>query len=138
MKVGFDIHGVIDTYPAFFKKFAQILISRGQEVHILTGHQKDGALKELNELDFPYNHIFSIVDYHFSKGTEMKKTSSGWWMGHKDWVSTKGIYAKEVGLHIHFDDQLEYLTHFPETCKTMLVRDGFEDVMSLVIDMCTN
>ena len=77
-------------------------------------------------------------DYHFSEGTEMKKTSTGWWMDHDDWVSTKGIYAKEVGLHIHFDDQLEYLTYFPDTCKTMLVRDGFEDVMSLIIDMCTN
>lgn len=37
LKVGLDIHGVIDAFPPRFKQLAYALIKDGAEVHIITG-----------------------------------------------------------------------------------------------------
>jgi len=42
MKVGLDIHGVVDVRPEFFSELSKLLVSNGHEVHIITG----GSVKE--------------------------------------------------------------------------------------------
>jgi hypothetical protein len=36
LKIGLDIHGVIDTFPEKFKQLAYALVKDGAEVHIIT------------------------------------------------------------------------------------------------------
>ena len=51
----------------------------------------------------------------------------GWWMDPAIWDLTKGDYAKQVRLDIHFDDESKYAPHFPKTCTFIRVCDNFDE-----------
>lgn len=132
MKVGLDIHEVIDKFPEIFIPLTEKWVNRGDEVHILTGQSLDEVKSNLQ--DIHYTHFFSIVDHHKKIGTSMwndDPRGKGWWMDRDVWMRTKGQYAKGSGLDIHFDDSLEYAEYFPSTCTFVWVQDSIDEVFGL-------
>ena len=45
LKIGLDIHGVIDSFPEKFKQLSYALAKDGAEVHIITGKTRDNTYR---------------------------------------------------------------------------------------------
>ena len=132
MKIGLDLHGVIDKFTEIFIPLTEKWVFRGDEVHILTGQPFMETSKSIEGIS--YTHFFSIVDHHQKVGTSMwndDPRGKGWWMERDVWMRTKGQYAKGSGLDIHFDDSLGYAEYFPSTCTFVWVQDSINEVFKL-------
>lgn len=104
-KIGFDLHGVIDTNAAFFRALLGDLIRQGWEIHILTGATWEKERETLRKLRIPFTHFFSITDHHVAIGTEVEWDAAN--NPHMDdylWSKTKGVYCEVHGITMHFDD----------------------------------
>ena len=122
LKVGLDIHGVIDFYPECFARLGRMLIARGDEIHIVTGQEWDKAKVTVKKHRIPYTHHFSIVDYHLSIGTKMHKDEKDtWWMEDTIWIRSKGDYIHREKIDMHFDDGYRYAEYCPDFCTFILV-----------------
>lgn len=128
LKIGLDLHGVIDLYPALFSRMSKNLANEGAEIHIITGQEKEKIIPKLEKYQITYDHLFSIVDYHFERGTEMWKDCKGtWWMDERFWLRSKGDYMDRAHIDIHFDDSFEYAKFVPPFCTFILVpKTNFE------------
>ena len=106
MRVGLDVHGVIDKYPKFFSILSDTLIKIGHEVHIITGQEiSDKLVKKLKKFNIGYTTIHSITDYNKSKGTQIKyQDPNNPWMDDDTWNSTKAKICKEYNIDFIFDD----------------------------------
>jgi hypothetical protein len=114
LKFGFDIHGVLDDLPETFVAINNALYHAGHEIHILTGsHASERVFKQLADLGILYHKFFSIADHHKDKGTKIwydeKNTP---WIDRETWNATKGEYCQVEGIHLHFDDSIEYERYF--------------------------
>jgi len=141
MKIGFDIHGVIDTKPDFFRELMQMLVAGGAEVHVISGPRVEQCRKELEAMKiYPviteapfgkpianpgghYTHIFSIVDFHIAKGTPVTQGPEGPEMDPYLWDQTKAAYCEREGIDLHLDDQDTYGLFF----KTPFARFSSRD-----------
>ncbi len=114
MKLGLDIHGVIDTNPILFSKLSKKVIEEGGEIHIITGTMITPLkLEKLKKLGMSWTHLFSISDYHKDIGTPM--TFSGKdnpWIDNNLWDRTKSEYCKENSINFHIDDTNRYGEYF--------------------------
>lgn len=123
MKIGFDIHGVLDKHP-IFAELTKLLVANGHEVHILTGKRvKDGALKEAEDVGAYHTHFFSIADYYDEKGQILWNDENG--RPHMDsylWDKTKAEYCKRNQIDLHFDDSPVYGQYFKD--ETVYARIG--------------
>lgn len=110
MKLGFDVHGVLDTSPEFFAELTKLLVDSGHEVHILTGARIGQTVKDLlAEHSISYTHLFSITDYQIEKGTEIEWDEKG--NPHMDaylWDKSKAEYCEKHGIQLHIDDSDSY------------------------------
>lgn len=136
MKVGIDIHGVIDADPEFFSMFSKLLHEKGHSVHVITGNEICEALvDELKSYGIYYDDLFSITTYHKSIGT---------YVTYKDgdptrplispakWDRTKGEYAKKIGLDIHIDDSATYGKYFPDTTQYILYSGQIRTIIKMM------
>ena len=119
MKIGLDIHGVIDSHRKFFAELTQILRVMNEqhganhEVHIMTGPRAVDVRPE--ELDgIWYTKLFSITDHNLEKGVEVQFVNGKPYMNEYDWNRTKADYAREQNLDLTIDDTLDY-HHFFST-----------------------
>ena len=126
MKIGIDIHGVLDTNP-FFKHMALSMCFHqvGNEVHIITGTSTELALKDLENLDmhrgFHYTHLYSITDDLISRGIPVEwKDGNNPFFPYEEWDKAKAEYCAKNGIDIHFDDTKRYGEYF--TTPFALVR----------------
>ena len=124
MKIGIDIHGVLDTNP-FFKQMALSMRHDGDEVHIITGTSTELALKDLEKLDmhkgFHYTHLYSITDDLISRGIPVEwKDGNNPFFPYEEWDKAKAEYCAKNGIGIHFDDTKRYGDYF--TTPFALVR----------------
>ena len=64
MKIGLDIHGVLDVNTKFFSQLTEALMYFGWEIHIITGGSlENGDIeRHLSKLDIHYTHIFSVYE----------------------------------------------------------------------------
>lgn len=110
MKIGLDIHGVIDAAPEFFSELTSALINAENEIHILTGATlKDGKVEKLlYDLNISYSYLFSIVDYNADNGILIEYIDGQPWMDDVLWDKAKGDYCTEFGIDIMIDDTLRY------------------------------
>jgi len=132
MKVGIDLHGVIDLYPKLFESMSRKLMMDGNEIHIITGQSWKEAEPQVKKCRISFSHYFSIVDYHLAQGTSMIKDKKGWHMDSKLWIRSKGDYMCRENIDIHFDDSYEYANYCPEFCTFILVpKKNFSKVFSL-------
>ena len=128
IRIGLDIHGVIDKYLDIFVPLTHKWIKK-HEIYIITGQEWDKVSYIIYENDIAFTDHFSIVDYHKTIGTKIWDNDMrglGYWMDKSEWIKSKGMYATSIGLNIHFDDTPEYFDYFPKTCKTILVADDFD------------
>lgn len=131
MNIGLDIHGVIDRHPEIFSNLSRHWASLGHVIHIITGQSWETAVHKVEKANIVYHHHYSIVDYHKqSKDVKMWSDENGWWMPDEDWNKSKGIYCKEANINIHFDDELQYAKHMPDTCTFVLVNKHFSPMKS--------
>lgn len=122
IKIGLDIHGVINENPKFWLQFMDDLrTAKGiyWQVHILTGHSVEKAETELEEFNIYPGHyatIFSISDYLAEKGVpeQSRSSKSTPWYPSEQWNSAKAEYVKKEGIQILIDDSKEYAEHMPK------------------------
>ena len=119
MKIGLDIHGVIDEMPEFFSFLTNSIIKNGGEVHIITGsHWDEKTDKNMKDWDIKFTHKFSVYDYlmessytktgliQFPDGTIQTKFED------ELWDKIKGEYCEKNGISLHIDDTLIYNNYF--------------------------
>ena len=119
MKLGLDIHGVVDAMPEFFSFLTDSFIKNGGEVHIITGGRWDIEFeKQLNNFGIKWTHKFSVDDHlkeidseqlgkiQFPDGTRQRKFKD------EEWDSVKSDYCRENEITLHIDDTLAYNQYF--------------------------
>ena len=118
MKIGIDIHGVLDKNP-FFKHMALAMCFNqcGNEVHIITGTSRELALKDLEKLEiiegFHYTHLYSITDDLISRGIPVEwKDGNNPLFPYEEWDKAKAEYCAKNNIDIHFDDTVRYGDYF--------------------------
>ncbi len=128
MRLGLDIHGVIDKHPALYVEMATILHCHAieNEVHIITGHSITQALRDQlcsYESGFCpwWDHLVSIqdelllrkatiVDYTYKdleEGEERRPI-----FGDFMWDSFKGLYCAKNKIDLMIDDSIAYKRYF--------------------------
>lgn len=114
MKIGLDIHGVIDTNPKFFAAFTEALLAAGHEIHIITGPRHSQVEPLLRKWKIKYTHFFSIVEYEEKRGvTEIMWAKNGDpFMSLNVWDRAKAKYCKRTKIDLHIDDSQKYGEYF--------------------------
>lgn len=116
LKIGLDMHGVIDKDPALFAEISYYLILKGHEVHIITGRELGPILeKEIAACRIEYTAVFSITSYHKGIGTYVTykdgdKTQP--LIAPPKWDRSKADYCNRVGIDIMIDDSEIYGQYF--------------------------
>jgi hypothetical protein len=120
MKLGLDVHGVIDADPSRFREVAREIRRQGGRVILITGHPVDDQLyDELNACSFnEYDEIVSIQDELEKKGLPVLYLDKHGRNRYDDtaWDSFKGIFCKEHQIDLHVDDTFKYLKYFETPC----------------------
>jgi len=138
MKIGMDLHGVLDGMlctkvrssekSALWLLFVRQMVHSGHEVHLISGPTRSQIIGELVELNIDSNEftdIFSVVDYLKDHGAKMWQDppdSGRWFTDDSVWWATKGEIAKDLELDIMFDDSQQYAEAMPENVKFVLVK----------------
>lgn len=119
MKISFDLHGVLNDMPETFQFLTEAILEKGGEVHIITGSTTEKALIELENLGFKkgnhFNEVIGLPDYLKSLGcnsVRYNKEFNNFEYSNEDWDSAKGLYCRENGIDLHFDDTLKYGDYF--------------------------
>lgn len=122
LRIGLDIHGVIDAKPKFFSKFSIRLRSRGHTVYIITGAKITPKLIEkLREIDMEWDHLLSITDFHVNKkDVRVRFDEKGNpWMDQNVWDETKAQMCKKHRIDLLIDDSNVYGKYITKIgCKT--------------------
>ena len=75
MKIGLDIHGVIDHNPELFSRMSKKLVEKGHKVYIITGSMRTPEVEQqLKDLGIVYTDFFSISDHLISNGEKVTFT----------------------------------------------------------------
>ena len=116
LKIGLDVHGVIDTFPKEFRKLSQALVLAGHEIHIVTGLQYDLYIREeLEKAGISYTHYFSIVDQLLEEGIPIEWKNGLPWAPDEPWNSAKRKYCDREGIHLMIDDSEVYRETFHDS-----------------------
>ncbi len=109
MKIGLDLHGVVESNPKFFSELSKLLVANGHEVHLITGKRFNLVEQELKDYGVVYTHFYSIVEEEEKRGVFVKEDENGNpWMDYDIWNSSKAKYCQENGIDLHIDDSSKY------------------------------
>ena len=117
IKVGLDLHGVIDSQPEKFVRLAKAIIAGGGEVYICTGSRND---QKLFEQLVSYNNgfkwwtdIFSVTDHLIASGVDhIPSADGGIQCESVAWDVVKGKWAEYYNIDFHIDDSPVYGEYF--------------------------
>ena len=116
IRIGLDLHGVIDRNPQFFVSLAGLIRQHGGEIHIITGSPFSEAENELLSYNGGarwWDYYFSIDDYLFQKNVPHFLDERGGRIYNADaWNRVKGMYCAERGIDLHIDDSEVYREFF--------------------------
>jgi 8-oxo-dGTP diphosphatase len=123
-KLGIDIHGVLDTYPALLLNLAKLVKANGGEIHIMTGSSLIDVREQLISYtgDVWWDKVFSISDYVIKRGA-WRDDKGHVWTNDIDWNRAKGDYGKENNITLHIDDSPDYGQYFEK--GTFLLMNGY-------------
>lgn len=125
MRIGLDLHGVLDTEPGIFMGFCKVLMKSGAKVFVISGPPSDELKAELNRLGFVqgehYTDVVSIVDYLKSKGVSMWAENGTWWANDDAWWGSKAEICKELNIRVMYDNTWRYKPYFDKVDKTEFV-----------------
>ena len=116
MKLGFDIHGVIDTFGVFQTMINKLLEDDDVEVHVISGltaaefKEVIGHLINLDNI----THLFSVTDYLVAQpNVKVWYDDDGLpWADEETWNQTKANYCERMGIDVLFDDSETYVKYF--------------------------
>ncbi|CAM0066862.1 hypothetical protein VPHD485_0201 [Vibrio phage D485] len=107
IKLGLDIHGVIDKAPELFTLISKLPV----EVHIITGIKEELDDHVPDELE--YDKWFSIHQHLEDKGVVFSYDEKGRpWCDPKLWDDAKAEYCKEHNITMLIDDSPNYVDSF--------------------------
>jgi len=114
MKLGLDVHGVLDgRHKEFFAVLSNLFVNGGHEVHIITGSTENSELKLMLESNgITWTHFFSIADYNKRIGTKIVYLEDHPWMDAEIWNKTKGDYCEREQIDLMIDDSDSYWKYF--------------------------
>ena len=140
MKLGLDIHGVIDSNPESFAFMSQSVITNNGEVHIITGGSWTSELEEqLKGYGIKWTSHFSVYDYllesgidsigtiQFPDGTIQKK------FDYHLWDTIKAGYCKSNNIDLHIDDTEVYSNYFTTPFLLYKSSEDFEKISHIDI-----
>ena len=114
MKLGFDIHGVIDTFGVFQQLIEKLIDDDDVEIHVISGleskylEEQIGHLVDLSKI----TNFFSVTDYLVNKGSNIEWKDGLPWADEEEWNQANAAYCRKVGIDILFDDSPVYATYF--------------------------
>jgi hypothetical protein len=114
MRIGIDLHGVLDKDPEHLKEVLLLARREGSEIYVISGPPTDQIIRELEALGFGgsyYDEIISVVDWLHKNGYSeyMHQDEKGEWHTTDEyWWSSKGKICKEYDICALFDDSLKY------------------------------
>ncbi|VAW68803.1 hypothetical protein MNBD_GAMMA09-1040 [hydrothermal vent metagenome] len=121
LKVGLDIHGVIDAFPEKFKLLSSALVKDGAEVHIVTGIKRDEKIDQLlHDAGIQFTHYFSIVEHLEANNVPIKWLDGLPFTSDKVWDTAKRDYCQSQKIDLMFDDSPTYLETFHDIDSTYL------------------
>ncbi|CAM0054509.1 hypothetical protein VPHF86_0192 [Vibrio phage F86] len=107
IKLGLDIHGVIDKAPELFTLISKLPV----EVHIITGIKEE--LDDQVPDDLEYDHWFSIHQHLEDEGVEFSYDEKGRpWCDPALWDGAKAEYCKRENITMIIDDSPNYVDTF--------------------------
>jgi hypothetical protein len=116
IKLGLDVHGVIDTDPEFFSALSKMIKAQGHEVYVITGREIcDELIDEMAAYKILYNDLLSITTYQKDLGTPvsyLNDKKSQPIMSSSVWNPSKAELCASVGIHIMIDDSIIYEPFF--------------------------
>jgi hypothetical protein len=136
MKIGVDLHGVIDNDPEWFHRFlGNLLVECGRwkdrafTVCIVSGPPKEDILRELKKHGFlpgmDFDEVYSVVDHLKEKGVEMwQDERRRWWTHDKIWWKAKAEICEKQNIDIMIDDKKEWGAHFKNIKTKFLLYGG--------------
>jgi hypothetical protein len=140
MKLGLDIHGVIDSNPKSFAFMSQSVISNNGEVHIITGGSWTTELEnQLKDYGIRWTSHFSVYDYlldsgidsigtiQFPDGTIQEK------FDYDLWDTIKAGYCKSNEIDLHIDDTEVYSKYFTTPFLLYKSSEDFEKISHIDI-----
>ena len=140
MKLGLDIHGVIDSNPESFAFMSQSVITNNGEVHIITGGSWTTELEnQLKGYGIKWTSHFSVYDYlvdsgidsigtiQFPDGTIQKK------FDYHLWDTIKAGYCKSNNIDLHIDDTEVYSKYFTTPFLLYKSSEDFEKISHIDI-----
>lgn len=112
LKIGLDFHGVINTAPDYFKDFAACALSRGHEIHVLTGGPYEKVKQYLHEHGIGYTRIYAILDDYERKGEVEFFENGEFKVDDILWDIAKAKYCVDNHIDFHIDDTKKYAKWF--------------------------
>jgi len=130
LKLGLDLHGVIDSDPVFFSDLACMLLDMGSQVYVVTGREETEELHdELRQCGMErgderdgtnieiYSDILSITTYQKRQGVPVHYLDEDLTQPMMDptiWNPTKAALCASAGIHLMIDDSTIYEPFFQE------------------------
>lgn len=119
MKIGIDLHGVIDSDPGFFKDILGFMSTNGVEVYIVSGPPVADIIVELEKLGIEkethYKNVYSVVDFLKESGVKMwQDDRDRWWTNDNDWWDSKAKICDKHSLESMLDDKEMYEPAFKD------------------------
>ncbi len=113
LKIGIDVHGVLDTFPEVVKLIETVRVLDTVEIHIITGLARADAEKLIGHL-VPLDelHYYSIVDNLVSRGVVVDWIDGLPYANKSDWDEAKAIYCRENDIDFMLDDSPTYGQYF--------------------------
>lgn len=114
MKIGFDVHGVLDTFEVFQEMINKFIDHPDVEVYIISGLARADADAEIGHLvDLSKVNYFSVTDYLVSKpGVEVTWVDGLPWADDYSWNIAKADFCNDEKIDILFDDSPVYAEYF--------------------------
>ncbi len=114
MKVGFDIHGVLDTFGPFQDLARKMIEDDSFDVYIISGLARAEADEQIGHvIDLDRIKYFSIADYLESRPDIDVKWINGLpWADETAWNNAKADFCRDEGIDILFDDSQVYAETF--------------------------
>jgi len=113
LKIGLDIHGVIDAHPEIYSSLSHTMVEAGHEVHVITGVKHYKVKEKLEKWDIKYTHFFSIYQHLENLGYNLVDGDKDQpWFDHSIWNRVKADYCNKHQISFHIDDTAEYGDEF--------------------------
>jgi len=121
MKVAFDLHGVIDTYPDIICPMITLLYKMGNKICVVSGPGEFLIREQLQKIDFfnkcpevsRFIPIYSVVEFLINSGVHTWKDKNGdVWADDQNWWDSKAKICQKEKVDYIIDDSEKYKSAF--------------------------